>query len=980
MPGSYDGSIRIDTSINNKPLDAGLNSIESKLKGIGALIGTIFSVKALADFSNGAIDAASDLTEAQNVVDTAFGAMSHKMEQFADTALDTYGISELTAKKMGSTYMAMAKGMSVATDAASDMAVTLTGRLSDIMSFYNKTQSEVDTIGRAVLSGETEPLKQIGIVMTQNNLAAYAMAQGFEKAYDEMSSGEQLIVRYKYFLEQTALAQGDFAKTSENWANQTRLLNERWNEFITNAGGVLINIFTPALQFANEAVGFINELFFGGKAEDTAIATNAAGIAEEVEGVGTAAEKSQKKLNGLLSGFDELHIISGADSGTEDDTAASIDTSDLLGVKLSSDASVAQKAAGKYRKILDEIYVAFKRHPLTKIIKELISGIGDFFDVIEDNGDFNYDGTVTALMDILAAILAYKAISGVTGSVKMFAGGFGGLLKIITAHPVAAAAVGIAALATGIYLLDKEIRRQEIASHFGDITITMEEMDELTTPITKDIDKLATAFSESEGKISSAKEHFDELSGSIEDVFKTLKNGGKVDDSITAQIDEWIDAALGYNDAALDNSAMRALFASDGIINASEQAVLDQYSDLQSNISVKVETIRSQIHEITQAAADENRALMESELQNIQELYSQIAQMTAAQGDIQSSAAWEKLISRAYTYESYDALLAEITAAREQSEKSLAGIETATFEQMMSMLSIMEANGASDAEIKAEKDRQIAAIKESMEKKQQEMYLYELELLNAFGEAHYSFTEEAAFQEVMNEFFTTDVQKEKFRQYYDLFKKMQENGASEADEAQLMQLAQTLGDEAYWRALTELIERIGKDDSYGDWGTERREVVNALEELGYECGDGYTTEFAAVIEDAEYIDGTKLLSDVTAFTKLGTESGQAYVDAIIEYIEASNLGFMLNTSQGAEHFQNKLYGWEAYYGKNDTWWGGTSASYGQQPAIEGVTSGGSNVVFEFPIYLPDGTLVDTITTTAPTVIHPDAIMTNLKGQ
>lgn len=296
------------------------------------------------------------------------------------------------------------------------------------------------------------------------------------------------------------------------------------------------------------------------------------------------------------------------------------------------------------------------------------------------------------------------------------------------------------------------------------------------------------------------------------------------------------------------------------------------------------------------------------------------------------------------------------------------------------MLSIMEANGASDAEIKAEKDRQIAAIKESMEKKQQEMYLYELELLNAFGEAHYSFTEEAAFQEVMNEFFTTDVQKEKFRQYYDLFKKMQENGASEADEAQLMQLAQTLGDEAYWRALTELIERIGKDDSYGDWGTERREVVNALEELGYECGDGYTTEFAAVIEDAEYIDGTKLLSDVTAFTKLGTESGQAYVDAIIEYIEASNLGFMLNTSQGAEHFQNKLYGWEAYYGKNDTWWGGTSASYGQQPAIEGVTSGGSNVVFEFPIYLPDGTLVDTITTTAPTVIHPDAIMTNLKGQ
>ncbi len=975
MAGSYDGSIRIDTSINIESLDSGLASIEKKLKGIGALIGAAFSFKALADFSNSAINAASDLTEAQNVVDTAFGSMSYKMEQFAATALETYGISELTAKQMGSTYMAMAKGMNVATDAASDMAVTLTGRLSDIMSFYNKTQSEVDTIGRAMITGETEPLKAIGVVMTQNNLAAYAMAQGFEKAYDEMSANEQLIVRYKYFLEQTALAQGDFAKTSEGWANQTRLLNERWNEFMTNAGAVLINTFTPALQFANEAVGFINELFFGGKAEDTSMATNAAGIAEEVEGIGTTAEKSQKKLNGLMSGFDELHVISGADKSVEDETAASIDTSDLLGVNLDADTSTAKKAAVKYRKILDEIYVAFKRHPLTKIIREIIGGIGDFFDVIEDNGDFNYGGTVTALMDILTAIIAYKGITGAAGAVKLFAGA----LKIITAHPVTAAAAGVAALAAGIYLLDKEIKRQEIAAHFGDITITMEEMDELTTPITEDVDKLATAFSQSEGRISSAKDHFDSLSSSIEDVFTTLKNGGKVDGSITAQIDEWIDAALGYNEAALDNTAMRALFASDGIINASEQAVLDQYSDLQSNISVKVEAIRSQIHEITQAAADENRALMESELKNIQELYAQIAQMTAAQGDIESSAAWERLISRAYTYESYDALLAEMTAAREQSEKSYAEIETAAYEQMMSMLSIMEANGASEAEVKAEKERQIAAIKESMEKKQQEMYLYELELLNAFGEAHYSFTEEAAFEEVMNEFFTSDAQKQKFKQYYDLFKKMQESGASKADETQMMQLAQTLGDEAYWRALTELVERINKDGSYGDWGTERNKVVNALEELGYECGDGYTTEFVAVIEDAEYIDGTKLLSDVSAFTKLGTESGQAYVDAILEYIEASNLGFMLDTSQGAEHFQNKLYGWEAYYGKNKNWWNDTSAGYGRQPSTDGVTFGGSKVVYQFPIYL-DGVLTDTITTTAPTVIHPDALMTNLKGQ
>ncbi len=296
MAGSYDGSIRIDTAINTASLDNGLGQIENKIKSLAGTIGLAFGVKELIYFGKRSIDAASDLAEAQNVVDTAFGNMSYKMEKFADTALETYGISELTAKNMGSTYMAMAKGMGVATDAASDMAVTLTGRLSDIMSFYNKTQSEVDTIGRALITGETEPLKAIGVVMTQTNLSAYAMAQGFSKTYTEMSSNEQLLVRYKYFLEQTALAQGDFAKTSEGWANQTRLLSERINEFMTNLGGLIVNTLRPALQFANEAVNFLNDLFFGGKdnVEDAAAVKNAEAVTDEVTSMGNAAEKSER--------------------------------------------------------------------------------------------------------------------------------------------------------------------------------------------------------------------------------------------------------------------------------------------------------------------------------------------------------------------------------------------------------------------------------------------------------------------------------------------------------------------------------------------------------------------------------------------------------------------------------------------------------------------------------------------------------------
>ena len=504
MAGSYDGSIRIDTAINAAPVDNGLAQIENKIKSLAATIGLAFGVKELIDFGKRSIDAASDLAEAQNVVDTAFGAMSWKMEQFAATALETYGISELTAKNMGSTYMAMAKGMGVATDAASDMAVTLTGRLSDIMSFYNKTQSEVDTIGRALITGETEPLKAIGVVMTQTNLSAYAMAQGFAKTYAEMSSNEQLLVRYKYFLEQTSLAQGDFAKTSEGWANQTRLLSERINEFMTNLGGVIMNVLTPALQFANEAVTFLNDLFFGGKTEEeTTAAKNAEAVTDEITAVGAAADKSKKKLNNLLSGFDELHIISGAKSDDEESFDAGIDTSNLLGVNLDADTSTAKKAAQKYRDIINEIYLAFKRHPLTKAIEDIIKGIGKFFGFIKDNGDISAGDIVTALMDILAAIIAYKTITGVVGGVTAFSKSFGSLIGLITAHPVIAAVAGITALTIGIIALDDELKRQRIASHFGDISISLEEIDELTSPIKGDVDELVGAFQDNDTRIKS---------------------------------------------------------------------------------------------------------------------------------------------------------------------------------------------------------------------------------------------------------------------------------------------------------------------------------------------------------------------------------------------------------------------------------------------------------------------------------------------
>ena len=145
--------------------------------------------------------------------------------------------------------MAMAAGMGLANDSASDMAVALTGLSADMASFHNV--GHASTALKSIFTGETETLKQFGIVMTDANLQAYALSKGITKSTVDMSQAEKVQLRYNYVMSQTALAQGDFAKTSDSWANQTRILSEQWKEFGATIGTVLMNVLLPAVKAIN---------------------------------------------------------------------------------------------------------------------------------------------------------------------------------------------------------------------------------------------------------------------------------------------------------------------------------------------------------------------------------------------------------------------------------------------------------------------------------------------------------------------------------------------------------------------------------------------------------------------------------------------------------------------------------------------------------------------------------------------------------
>lgn len=221
--------------------------------------GTALAVNKLKDLGSQAIETASDLREVQNVVDTSFGDLAYMMEDLADKAIEVYGISKLTAKQTGSTFMAMARGMDIVPQTAAEMSIALTALSADMASFYNTEQQVASTALNSVFTGETETLKKFGIVMTEANLNAFAMAQGIEKTVKQMSQAEKVQLRYNYVMSQTSLVQGDFAKTSGEWANRSRVLKEQITELSAMVGEELINNLGDVQSKADDLFELVRE-------------------------------------------------------------------------------------------------------------------------------------------------------------------------------------------------------------------------------------------------------------------------------------------------------------------------------------------------------------------------------------------------------------------------------------------------------------------------------------------------------------------------------------------------------------------------------------------------------------------------------------------------------------------------------------------------------------------------------------------------
>lgn len=654
------------------------DKMKSSFSGVGKAVAVALGAAAVA-FGKSCIDLGSDLAEVQNVVDVTFGAMSGKVDAFAGNAIKQFGLSETAAKKYMGTFGSMSKAYGFDTGQAYDMSAALTGLTGDVASFYNLDQDTAYTKLKAVFTGETEGLKDLGVVMTQASLDAYALENGINKTTAKMSEQEKVALRLAFVQEKLAGASGDFARTSDGWANQVRVLRLQIDQLKATIGQGLINLFLPIVQGLNKVIERLQvfaeyfkvftELLTGNKVTGGTIET-AAGSAGEIAGsMGSAATATEKMKKNLMS-FDQLNILQDnkKSGGTAGDIYGSLPGVTTDGLQSSSGGAGIQIPDEAMEKMEDLIEWLDKLKP--------------------------------AIEGIATAFATYKIVSL-----------FGDLAKAIGTFHLGGA--GIIALAVGALVFicaaikerNEELRQIDLQSRFGDISLSMEE-----------IEKTATAIIDN-GKLVTLKQGLQaiaDVDGYVDNINKAQDEINKINWKISVGIaltegdrQTYLNAIQSF----VDNTnalAQQSHYA----ISLAIDAIFDEGDD-KDTIKASVDAFYNENYEElerlgknlneTVTAAWNDDLLMPDEAKAINEIMESMASIQKKLADANFTASLEMISVRAsgikLTPESYKQLVAEMD---EQVQEAIDGYDKEA-ELLIANARVRLADGAiNDEEYKQE--------------------------------------------------------------------------------------------------------------------------------------------------------------------------------------------------------------------------------------------------------------------------------------
>lgn len=437
-----------------------IKSTRSGFRGLASTIGKFYATYWLVMRAVGklgsTVDLASQLTEVQNVVDTTFGDMASKVDDFTKTSIQDFGMSELTVKQISSRFQALgtsigisseqvANGTAVAnkalmsqnntlyktTDSMADMSLNLTRLAGDMASFYDVDQADVAKSLQSIFSGTIAPLRRYGLDLTQATLSEWAMKNGLDANIKSMTQAEKVLLRYNYVMANTQAAQQDFSRTANTWANSVRVLKQEFQAWGSIIGSVIINALKPFVQALNKVmlkvISFTRTVadalgaIFGWTIEISGRGATADGmedIAGGVGDIGDSADESNKKAQKLkktLLSIDEIHALDdNSDSGSGGGSGSGGSGGGGAGSGVDSSLKKTDGLLEKYKSSIKDLY------SLGKYIGDALASAMESIDwkKIYQKADNFGKGLADFLNGLISPRLFYDLGSTIAGSLN----------------------------------------------------------------------------------------------------------------------------------------------------------------------------------------------------------------------------------------------------------------------------------------------------------------------------------------------------------------------------------------------------------------------------------------------------------------------------------------------------------------------------------------------------------------------------------
>lgn len=293
-------------------------SLSSQLNGFMRSAAKLVSLKAIAEYLGNAVAKFNDFYEATDLFHNAMGNLSGEADTLISKMQGLLGVDPTKAMTYMATIQSLGTSFGLASDKAYILSKNLTQLAYDEGSYWNKDVAETFTAMSSAISGEIEPIRRLGVDLSQARLQQELLALGFNKQVSSLSQADKAVLRYIAIMKQTANVQGNLAQTIQSPANQIKILKAQLDMLAKSVGSLLYpalkSILPPliaAVQLIREFVEWVTKLM-GVKVvftDFTKSANSVGGIGDAMDDTADSTKKAAKALKDYTMGFDELNII-----------------------------------------------------------------------------------------------------------------------------------------------------------------------------------------------------------------------------------------------------------------------------------------------------------------------------------------------------------------------------------------------------------------------------------------------------------------------------------------------------------------------------------------------------------------------------------------------------------------------------------------------------------------------------------------------